>query len=186
MTEAPVAPVSVPLSLVPCRACRPAISKSPAWLADQKEAVNQLLGRSPSPQDDLATVNRVVASARLAVSLRPATVIGDPVIAGDRTLLDQVAARPEVRALLPDVPWRIEWVDLTRVLSVQKAVTTDGLDLRVAEATGDPAALVDLCLPQTSRPAPDCPRRPGRPRVRSQFAEPKYPNGCLAMCVCEP
>lgn len=79
--------------------------------------------------------------------LRPATVIGDPVIAGDRALLYGIADRPGVHASFTDVPWRIEWVDLTKVLSVQKMITTDGLDLRVAEASDDPAALVDLCLP---------------------------------------
>jgi hypothetical protein len=147
MTEAPVAPVSVPLSLVQGE---PVAQRSArvllGWLPP-KDAVSQLLGRAPSPQDDLTAVNQVIASARSAVSLRPATAIGDPVIAGDRMLLDQVAARPEVRALFPDVPWRIEWVDLAKVLSVQKAITTDGLDLRVAEATGSTADLVDLCLP---------------------------------------
>jgi hypothetical protein len=116
------------------------------WLPP-KDAASQLLGRDPGPQDELTAVNQLIASARSAVSLRPATVFGDPVVAGDRALLEGVADRPEVRASFPDVPWRIEWVDLTKVLSVQKMITTDGLDLRVAEASNDPAALVDLCLP---------------------------------------
>lgn len=153
MTEAPVAPVSVPLSLVQGE---PVVQRSArvllGWLPP-KEAVTQLLGRNPVPQDDLTTVNRLIASARSAVSVRSATVIADPVVTGDRALLDQVAERPEIRASFPDVPWRIEWIDLTRVLSVQKAITTDGLDLRVAEAAGDPAALVDLCLP-VAQPVP--------------------------------
>ena len=118
-----------------------------------KDAVSQLLGRNPMPQDDLTAVNQLIASTRSAVLQRSATVIGDPVIAGDRSLLDQVAGRPEVHAAFADVPWRVEWVDLTRVLSVQKMITTDGLDLRVAEATDDPAALVELCLP-AAQPVP--------------------------------
>jgi hypothetical protein len=95
----------------------------------------------------------MIASARSAVAVRPATAIGDPVVTGDRALLDRIAERPEFRASFADVPWRIEWVDLTQVLSVQKMITTDGLDLRVAEATGDPAALVELCLP-AEQPVP--------------------------------
>jgi len=122
------------------------------WLPP-KDAVNQLLGRNPMPQDDLTAVNQLIANTRSAVLQRPATVMGDPVVAGDRSLLDQVAGRPEVHAAFADVPWRIEWVDLTRVLSVQKMITTDGLELRVAEATADPAALVELCLP-AAQPVP--------------------------------
>ena len=76
-----------------------------------------------------------------------------PVVAGDRSLLDQVADRPEIHAAFADVTWRVEWVDLTRVLSIQKMITTDGLDLRVAEATGDAGALIELCLP-AAQPVP--------------------------------
>ena len=153
MTEASLAPASVPLSLVQGE---PIAQRSArvllGWLPP-KDAVNQLLGRNPMPQDDLTAVNQLVASTRSAVLQRPATVIGDPVVAGDRSLLDQVASRPEVHAAFADVPWRVEWVDLTRVLSVQKMITTDGLDLRVAEATDDPDALVELCLP-AAQPVP--------------------------------
>jgi hypothetical protein len=153
MTEASLAPASVPLSLVQGE---PIAQRSArvllGWLPP-KDAVNQLLGRNPMPQEDLAAVHRLIASTRSAVLSRPATVIGDPVGAGDRSLLDQVASRPEVHAAFADVPWRIEWVDLTRVLSVQKMITTDGLELRVAEATTDPAALVELCLP-AAQPVP--------------------------------
>jgi hypothetical protein len=105
------------------------------------------------PQEDLAAVHQLIASTPWAVLSRPATVIGDPVGARDQSLLDQVASRPEVHAAFADVPWRVEWVDLTRVLSVQKMITTDGLELRVAEATTDLAALVELCLP-AAQPVP--------------------------------
>ena len=153
MTEASVAPVGVPLSLVQGE---PIVQRSArvllGWLPP-KDAVAQLLGRSLAPQEDLTSVNQLIASARSAVAVRTATVIGDPVVAGDRALLDKIGERPEVRASFPDVPWRIEWVDLTQVLSVQKMITTDGLDLRVAEATGDLAALVELCLP-AEQPVP--------------------------------
>ncbi len=153
MPETSLAPASAPLSLVQGE---PIAQRSArvllGWLPPN-DAVNQLLGRSPAPQDDLTAVNQVIARTRAAVLARPATVIGDPVIAGDRSLLDQVASRAEVLAAFAGIPWRIEWIDLTRVLSVQKTITTDGLNLRVAEAIADPAALIELCLP-ASQPAP--------------------------------
>jgi len=153
MTEASAAPASVPLSLVQGE---PIAQRSArvllGWL-HPKDAVGQLLGRNPLPQDDLTAVNQLIASAHSAVLRRPATVISDPVIEGDRSILHQVADRPEVHAAFADVPWRVEWIDLTRVLSVQKMITTDGLDLRVAGAADDQAALVELCLP-AEQPAP--------------------------------
>jgi hypothetical protein len=153
MTGASLAPVSAPLSLVQGE---PIAQRSArvllGWLPP-KDAVNQLLGRNPTPQDNLTAVNQLIASTRSAVLRRPATVLSDPVVAGDRSLLDQIADRPEVRATFADIPWQVEWVDLTRVLSVQKMITTDGLEPRVAEATADPAALIELCLP-TAQPVP--------------------------------
>jgi hypothetical protein len=122
------------------------------WLSP-KDAINQLLGRNPMPQEDLTAVNQLIASTRSAVLRRPPTVIGDPLITGDRSLLDQVADRPRVQAAFADVPWRVQWVDLTQVLSVQKMITTDGLEARVAQATADHAALVELCLP-AAQPVP--------------------------------
>jgi hypothetical protein len=147
MTEAPLAPASVPLSLVQGE---PVAQRSArvllGWLPHQ-EAIRQLLGRNPLPQDDLTTIDQMIASAHSAVLRRPAIPVNDPVVAGDRSLLDQVVSRPEVQANFADVRWRVEWVDLTRVLSVQKLITIDGLDLRVAGAADDPAALQELCLP---------------------------------------
>lgn len=153
MVEASVAPAGVPLALVQGEPIAQRSARIPLGWLPPKDAISQLLGRSPVPQDDLTCVNQMIAGTRLAVSRRPATVVSDPVVAGDRSLLDQVAARAEVHAAFPDVPWRIEWVDLTRVLSVQKMITTDGLDLRVADAVDDPAALVELCLP-AAQPVP--------------------------------
>lgn len=66
---------------------------------------------------------------------------------GDRALLDEIAARPEVRASFPDAPWTIEWVAMTRVMSIQKAITIDGLDLRLGGVKDNPAAIAELCLP---------------------------------------
>ena len=153
MAEASIAPAGVPLSFVQGK---PVAQRSArvllGWLPP-KDAVSQLLGRNPAPQDDLTAANQMIARARSAMATRPPTVIVDPVTAGDRALLNPIAERPEVRASFADVPWRIEWIDLTQVLSVQKMITTDGLDLRVTEATGDTAALVELCLP-AAQPVP--------------------------------
>jgi len=153
MSEASLTAASVSLTLVQGE---PIAQRSArvllGWLP-QDEAIRQMLGRNPMPQDDLTAVNQMIASAHDAVQRRSAIAVGDPVIGGDRSLLNQVAARPEVGASFPDVRWRVEWVDLTRVLSVQKMIATDGLDRRVAEAVDDPAALVELCLP-AAQPAP--------------------------------
>ena len=130
------------------------------------------------PQDDLTGVNELIASTHSAILRRPATVIGDPVIRGDRSLLDQVAERPEVHAAFADATWRVEWVDLTRVLSVQKMITTDGLDLRIADATADPAALAELCLPaEQPTPPQGAFAQSGRPRFRAQLVEPEPARG---------
>jgi len=81
------------------------------------------------------------------VAGRPSVETGDPIVDGDRSLLDQIGARPELRASFPDAPWTIEWVDLTRVMSIQKAIAVDGLKLRVGCVDSDPEAVVELCLP---------------------------------------
>src|SRR5260370_10507697 len=86
------------------------------WLPEQ-EAVRLLLGRNPAPQDDLTAIREQVACARTAMQARPKAETGDPIIDGDRSLLDEIAARPEVRATFPDAPWTIESVDMTRVMS---------------------------------------------------------------------
>lgn len=122
------------------------------WLGDA-EAVRQLLGRNAMPQDDLAPVWERISNARAAVMMRPAFTAYDPVVDGDQAVLAQIAERPELRAAIPDAPWSVEWIDLTRVLSVQKLINTDGLGLRVDAVKDDPAAVADLCLPAV-QPAP--------------------------------
>src|SRR6266516_690707 len=137
MAEASLAPADAPLTLIQGEP----ITQRPArvllgWLP-QQDAIRQLLGRSPAPQEDLTALSQMISSAHSAVLRRPTITVGDSVIGGDRSLLDEVATHPEIRANFPDVRWRVEWVDLTRVLSVQKMITTDGLDLRVADAVDD-------------------------------------------------
>ena len=43
--------------------------------------------------------------------------------------------------------WRPQYVDLRRVIALQKLIVTDGLDARVAAASENKEALVELCLP---------------------------------------
>jgi hypothetical protein len=154
MTEASLGGANAPLTLVQGE---PIAQRSArvllGWLP-QQEAIRQLLGRNPMPQDDLTTINQMITSARAAVLQRPAIAIGDPVVEGDRSMLERIADRAEVRAAFPDVRWRVEWIDLTQVLSVQKMITTDGLDQRVAEAADDRTALVELCMPSEQPIAP--------------------------------
>jgi hypothetical protein len=121
-----------------------------------EEAVRTLLGALPGQADDLSTVKQTVAELRAAVRERPKALLENPVVAGDRAALDEVASRPAVRASFVETPWRIEWVDLAKLLSIQKIIKTAGLDLRVASAATDPAALVELCLPN-EQPAPPQP-----------------------------
>jgi hypothetical protein len=122
------------------------------WLPEH-EAVRHLLGRNPAPDDDLTAITEQIAHARSAVQGRPKAETCHPIVEGDRSLLDQVAARPELRASIPDAPWTIEWMDLTHIMSIQKTITTDGLDLRLAGINDDPTAVVELCLP-ADQPAP--------------------------------
>jgi hypothetical protein len=153
MTEASLAPPKVQVSLVQGEPISQRSARVLLGWLPPRDAANQLLGRNPLPQEDLTVVNQLAASTRSAVLQRPATVIGDPLVAGDRSILDQVADRPEVHAAFADVSWRVEWVDLTQVLSIQKMITIDGLDERVAEAVENPHALVELCLP-AAQPTP--------------------------------
>jgi hypothetical protein len=123
------------------------------WLPEQ-EALLQLLGRNALPQDNITAIKEQIDRTRTAVQARPKTEPADPVVQGDRDLLDQIAARPDVRASFTDAPWRIEWVDLTRILSIQKLITTEGLDLRVGAVQDDPAAIAELCLPANQPASP--------------------------------
>src|ERR1700753_2688530 len=99
MTETSIKPVGFPL---PCVHDELALQRSArvllGWLPPT-DAVRQLLGRGPQPPDDLTAINRMISNARSAVSARPATAIADPVVAGDRAIIDEVAKRPEVRTL---------------------------------------------------------------------------------------
>lgn len=121
-----------------------------AWFSEQ-EGGAQLLGRAPTPLDDPSVTNTPLALARAALHLRPEFTPSNPVIEGDRNILDAVAARPELQADFPDVPWRVEMVDLMRIQAVQKFVYADEL----LPETSAPSLeeLVSICMP-TGQPSP--------------------------------
>jgi hypothetical protein len=116
------------------------------WLADH-EAIFQMLGRGPTPDDDLAAVTALIVSAQSAVRSRPAMVAASPIIDGDREPLDHAASRPDVQAAFAGTEWTVEWVDLTRIQPVQKFVYADDLESRVTAAISSAAELVELCIP---------------------------------------
>jgi hypothetical protein len=74
MTEASLAHASVPLSLVQGEPIAQRSARVLVGWLPPNDAVNQLLGRNPMPQDDLTAVNQLIANTRSAVLQRPALV----------------------------------------------------------------------------------------------------------------
>ena len=116
------------------------------WVSEE-EAIRYVLGRPPLPTDDLSAIQQLVTDARASVAGRPKVVVEDPVVSGDRSMFDSIAARPEVQASFAGLSWSIEWVGLSKVLPIQKFIKLDRLDSRVAAAAADLDSLVELCLP---------------------------------------
>lgn len=116
------------------------------WLSPL-EAANFVLGRTANSVEDSGKVEAVYGSRRAAVAAREPAVLENPVVAGDRTLLDAVADRAEVRTDFHGLKWTVEWVDLRRIISLQKVVTVDGLGLRVQSVKTGDDELLELCLP---------------------------------------
>jgi hypothetical protein len=90
-------------------------------------------------------------ACKAAVESRPAVSLRDPIVAGDRAMLDAVGQRPEIRTAFQDP--RVEWVDLTQVVSIQKIIYLDRLDGRLDIASHSEAELIELCLPEGRLPA---------------------------------
>jgi len=116
------------------------------WFASN-EAVTTLLGRNPNPGDNVDAQIKASEPYRDAVARREPYVPTNPMV-DDHQFSDQlayVAARPEVQTSFHGLVWRTAVVDLTRVLSFQKVVFTDGPSID-SEHT-DSASLTELCLP---------------------------------------
>jgi hypothetical protein len=101
-----------------------------------------------------AELQQHISAARSAVAARSAFITQPAVIDGaqDDTLLGPLAARPDIQAAFAGAAWHPSFVDLRKVIALQKLVVTQGLDERVSAAVGNRADLVELCLPQ---PAPE-------------------------------
>jgi hypothetical protein len=72
---------------------------------------------------------------------------------GGRTALDEAATRTDLQSAFKDQRWSLEWVDMSKVVAVQREVITDGLEQRVQGAAEDEAALLELCIPEAPESA---------------------------------
>jgi hypothetical protein len=70
------------------------------------------------------------------------------------SLLAEIAARQDIQAAFPGASWRPQYVDLSKVIVLQKMVVTDGLDERVTGITEGSPELLELCLPTQQQPFP--------------------------------
>jgi hypothetical protein len=91
---------------------------------------------------------RCQAVARRA-DFHPAEVI----TRGERRVLDEAATRTDLQNAFKDQRWSLEWVDMRKVVAVQREVITDGLEQRVRDAAEDEAALLELCIPEAPESA---------------------------------
>ncbi len=122
------------------------------WLSDD-EAIALLLGRTPTPADDLVPFRERFAAKRRAVSGRSVFEPRDPILeAEDQASLDRIAARPEVQATFANMNWQVAMVDLDAVLSLQKIIRLTGLDERLNPVIATSANLLEFCLP-SAQPA---------------------------------
>ena len=122
-----------------------------AWLTDA-EATPLILGRPAQPTDDLTWVQSRIKTARAARAAQEPWQQQDPVVAGDAEVLRRIQARPDIQACFAGMIWQPAFVDLRRVLAIQKHVSLAGQAERVSRAP----SLLDLCLPTTGTPELRC------------------------------
>jgi hypothetical protein len=121
-----------------------------AWLTDA-EAIQVVLGRPALPTDDLASIEAKINAARATRSIRPPWRQLDPFATGDPKSLEALKNRSDLQATFASVPWRPAYVDLRRVLAIQKTVSLAGQAQRVKGQS-----LIDLCLPAIQHPVLNC------------------------------
>jgi hypothetical protein len=127
------------------------------WL-DEPEALQALsagrYGAGPFPVP--VELQMKAKAARDAVAARtlfePQSAIlphaeGDVVLTG-------VATRQDIQAAFPGASWRPQYVDLSKVIVLQKLIVTDGLDERVTGISKGSPDLLELCLPTQQQPFP--------------------------------
>jgi len=146
-----LAPPASPLGSEPVtfRRCRMLLGWAP-----EQEAIHALLGRGPTPTDDLVELVARARQYRDAVHARPEYVESDALIDRDDPVLAEIAARPEVAAEFAGHQWRPAIVDLRKVIAFQKVISLEGHGERVASARPDDLrSLAELCVPP-SQPDP--------------------------------
>jgi hypothetical protein len=124
------------------------------WL-NEAEAYQFLLGRQPTPADDVTALRQQWLAARLAVASRPPYSDTNVIVEmDDPTLVETIRARTEIQAAFPGQQWRPAYVELSQVVSLQKLIHLEGLEARVAEIQADSPALLELCLPTSQQLPP--------------------------------
>lgn len=124
-----------------------------AWLSDD-HAIAVLLGRNRQPGEDLAELTARLASARAALAARPPFLATDPLVLHDRTRLEELAQRDDLRAAFAGMRWTVEMIDMSLVQSLQMSIKVDHVDERVAPVLADPAELWELCIPSRQKEPP--------------------------------
>src|SRR5436309_14880194 len=132
------------------------IRKLVGWL-EQEEAVNTLLGRLPTPGEDISAHITAWEAMRAAVVARPTYDLPTPVLEPLPELLAEQGTtftqRADVRASFARFDWQLGIVNLERVLTFQDHVILEQVEERVAMATQDNLeALFSLSLPEAAPP----------------------------------
>jgi hypothetical protein len=115
----------------------------------------QLLHGAPTTPPDASSLARRWSAARDLIENRPAYVSASPIAdmpAEGRSLAERVAQRQDIRALMGNVEWSVQFVDLTQpILCYQPILVSEDAEQRVAVgASGKINDLFDICLPGTA------------------------------------
>jgi hypothetical protein len=122
-----------------------------AWM-NEEEAVAALLGRPPSPDENIAKVRRAWHDSRAALTRRAPYRQPPPALSKLPSNLTTQAAkfrqRPDVIADLGGRAFKVGMVDLRKVLSLQKVVDGNALQRAEQVIPNDLDSLFSFCLPQ--------------------------------------
>ena len=124
------------------------------WL-NEAEAYQFLLGRQPTPADDVTALRQQWLAARSVVASRPPYAAPNIIVEmDDPALVEAIHTRPEIQAAFPGQQWRPAYVELSQVVSLQKLIHLEGLEARVADIRADSSELLELCLPTSQQLPP--------------------------------
>lgn len=108
----------------------------------------------PSSADNVEPLRELIAKRRAALAAREPYVPTNPLLEpANQSILDEVAARPDVQASFQSHNWRVAMANLEHVLAFQKTIKTEDLERRMASVTEDMDNLLEFSLP-TEQPAP--------------------------------